>query len=128
MNRSITYKQIFAPAIGMALAGMVALIWLSLGVGIIGADGDPANRMYLGVVLVTAVGSGIARFRPVGMARTMIAAAIVQAVITAVALFGRLGLPYSGPAEILGLNALFIAWFVASARIFYRAAKGRMTP
>jgi len=37
-------------------------------VGIIGADGDPANLLYAAVPIVTLVGAGMARFRPQGMA------------------------------------------------------------
>ena len=41
----------------VALVATLLLIWLSLGVGIIGADGGPANRMYFGVVAVGIVGA-----------------------------------------------------------------------
>jgi len=56
-------------AVGIALAAAFILVWLSLGVGIIGRDGDPANVMYFGVLAVGIIGALIARFRPRGMAR-----------------------------------------------------------
>lgn len=100
------------------------LIWLSLGVGIIGRDGDPANRMYFGVLAVGIIGSFAARFRPRGMAYVSFAMAIVQSLIMAIALIAGLGLPWSGPAELLLLNGFFIAMFAGSGWLFRRAAGG----
>jgi hypothetical protein len=97
------------------------LVWLSLGVGIIGKDGDPANLMYFGVLAVGIVGALIARFRPRGMARALFAMALAQALVAAIALIAGLGLPWSGPAEILLLNGFFVALFAGSAWLFRRA-------
>lgn len=60
-----TYMKMttYRAATGVALAAALMLIWLSLGVGIIGRDGDPANAMYFGVVAVGIIGAIIARFR-----------------------------------------------------------------
>ncbi|WP_049871240.1 hypothetical protein [Ramlibacter tataouinensis] len=101
------------------------LVWLSLGVGIIGADGDPANLMYFGVLAVGIIGAAIARGQPRGMAQTLFAMALAQALVTAIALIAGLGLPWSPPAEILALNGFFIALFVGSAWLFRRAARER---
>lgn len=113
----------YRAASGLALAAALMLIWLSLGVGIIGQDGDPANAMYFGVIAIGIVGSLVARFRPQGMAWTLLAMALAQALVMAIALIARLGLPYSGPAEILGLNGFFITLFAASAWLFWRSAR-----
>ena len=112
-------------AIGVALAAALILVWLSLGVGIIGKDGDPANLMYCGVLAVGISGAFVARFQPHGMARALLATALAQALVTAIALVAGLGLPWSGPAEILALNGFFIAAFVGSAWLFRRSAHGR---
>lgn len=117
-------KTQYRLAVGAALAGTLLLIWLSLGVGIIGRDGDPANLMYFGVVAVGVIGVLLARLRSPGMARTMLAMALAQALVTAIALIARLGLPYSGPLEILLLNGFFVALFAGSAWLFQRAARG----
>ena len=111
-------------AIGVALAAAFILIWLSLGVGIIGKDGDPANLMYFGVLAVGIIGAIIARLQPHGMARALFATAFAQALVAVIALIGGLGLPWSGPAEILGLNGFFIVLFAGSALLFRRAARG----
>jgi len=109
---------------GVALTGACILVWLSLGVGIIGSDGDPANLMYFGVLAVGIAGAIIARLQPRGMARALFAMACAQGVVAAIALIAGLGLPWSGPAEILALNGFFIALFAGSAWLFRRAARG----
>src|SRR5688500_10880093 len=108
-------------AVGVGLTAALMLIWLSLGVGIIGQDGDRANLMYFGVLAIGAVGALITRFKPRGMARALFAMAIAQAAVAVFAVAAGLGLPWSGPAEILLLNAFFIALFVASGWLFRRA-------
>jgi hypothetical protein len=122
MNTSSTLYRL---AIGLAVAAAFLLVWLSLGVGIIGADGDPANRLYFGVPVVGIVGALLARFRPRGMAWALVAMALAQALVGAIAIIARLGQPYSGPLELLGLNGFFVPLFLASAWLFYRAGKGQ---
>jgi hypothetical protein len=117
-----TDNSTYRIAVGVALAAVFLLVWLSLGVGIIGKDGDPANLMYFGVLAVGIVGSLIARFRPQGMARALFAAALAQASVGAIALLAGLGYPWSGPLELLALNGFFIALFLGSAWLFRRAA------
>ena len=107
---------------GVAIVAAMMLVWLSLGVGIIGQDGDPANAMYFGVLAIGIAGAIIARFQPHGMARALVAMALAQALVTVIALGAELGLPWSGPAEILLLNGFFIALFVGSAWLFRRSA------
>jgi hypothetical protein len=122
-HRSTRSSTAYRAAIGVALAAACILVWLSLGVGIIGKDGDPANLMYFGVLAVGIIGAVIARFRPYGMARALFAMALAQALVAAIALIARLGLPWSGPAEIVLLNAFFVAMFAGSAWLFRRAAR-----
>ena len=116
-------KTAYRAAIGVALAATLILAWMSLGIGIIGADGDPANLMYFGVIAVGIIGAFIARFQPQGMARALVATAIAQAVVTAIALIAGLGLPWSGPLELIALNGFFIVLFVASAWLFWKAGE-----
>lgn len=118
---TIPNRTPYRAATGLAIATACLLVWLSLGVGIIGRDGDPANRMYLGVVAVGILGAGIARLRPHGMARTLAAMALAQALIAAIAVGARLGLPWSGPAELVALNGFFIAMFAVSSWLYRRS-------
>ncbi len=114
----------YRAAVGVAVAAALILVWLSIGVGIIGRDGDPANLMYFGVLAVGIIGAFIARFRPRGMARALFATALAQGLIAVIAILAGLGQPYSGPLELLGLNGFFVALFVGSAWLFRRAAQG----
>src|ERR671917_2313853 len=114
-------------AVGVALAAASILAWLSLGVGIIGRDGDPANLMYVGVLAVGIIGAVLARFRPHGMARALFATALAQVLVAVIVLIFGLGLPWSQPVEILALNAFFVSLFVGSALLF-RYAGREQTP
>src|ERR671917_935081 len=110
-------------AVGVALAAASILAWLTLDVGIIGRDGDPANLMYFGVLAVGIIGAIVARFRPHGMARALFVMALAQALVAVIALIFGLGLPWSPPAEILALNGFFVALFLGSAWLFRDAAR-----
>lgn len=120
-----TLNSTYALAAGVALVAALLLVWLSLGMGIIGRDGDPANVVYFGVLAVGLIGALIARFRPQGMARALMATALAQAAVALVAVVARLGYPWSGPLELVLLNGFFVALFLGSAWLFRRAAKGR---
>ena len=116
-------RNAYRVAIGVALAAAFMLVWLSLGVGIIGADGDPANLMYFGVLAVGIIGAIIARFRSRGMDRALFAMALAQALVAMIALIFGLGYPWSPPLEILVLNGFFVALFIGSALLFRYAAR-----
>lgn len=114
----------YRAALALALFASFALVWLGLGVGIIGADGDRTNLLYGGVLLVGISGAFIVRLRAAGMARTLVAMAFTQAAIAITAVLSGWGMPWSPPAEILVLNAGFIAMFLGSAWLFRRGARG----
>ena len=66
-------------AVGVALAAAFILIWMNLAIGIIGAEDNPANLMYGGVLAVAIIGAVIGRFQPAGMARALSTTARAQA-------------------------------------------------
>lgn len=119
------HNNMYRLAIAIALAAAFMLVWLSLGVGIIGRDGDRANIMYFGVLAVGIIGALIARFRPSGMAYTLFAMALLQTLIAMIAIIGRLGYPWSGPLELALLNGFFVAMFISSAWLFRLVAQRR---
>jgi hypothetical protein len=127
----IAYKQTkthgtaYRAAVGVALAVAFLLAWVNLAVGIIGSEDNPANLMYVGVLAVGIVGATIARFRPHGMARALFVTALAQALVAVIALIAGLGLPWSPPVEILGVNGFFVALFVGSGLLFRYAARER---
>ena len=115
----------YRAGVGVGLVAAFLLVWLSLGVGIIGADGEPANLMYFAVIAVGIVGAMVARFRPERMARVSFAMAGAQTLVAVIALVAGLGYPYSGPLELVVLNGFFVALFVESGLLFRDAARGR---
>lgn len=114
----------YRAAVGVAVGAALLLMWLSLGVGVIGRDGDPANVMYFVVVAGGVLGALVARFRPRGMVRVLLGMALAQILVGVVALVAGLGEPWSGPVEIVGLTGIFVGLFGASAWLFGRAGLG----
>lgn len=115
----------YRAAIGVAVAAALILVWVNLAVGLIGAEDNPANLMYFGVLAVGIVGAIVARFRPRGMAVALFTMALAQVLVAVIALISGLGHPWSEPLEILFLNGFFVFLFTGSAWLFWRAAHGR---
>lgn len=122
---NIAYKA----AVGVALAAAFILVWATGAVGVIGAEDNPANLMYIGVLAVGIIGTIIARFRPHGMALALFATALAQALVTLIAVIlvivGLVGSPLNGLGEILIINGFFVALFVGSAMPFRYAGRER---
>ncbi len=119
-------RSAYRLAAGSALATALGLMWVIGAVGLVGAEGDPYDFAYGSVLAVGIVGSAVARFRPRGMARALVAAALVQALVAVVALIvGKQHSPVSSVTEILGANGFFVGLWLASARLFVRAARVR---
>ena len=115
----------YRSAVGAALAAAFLMVWMNGAVGIIGAAGDPANLMFGGVLAVGLIGSVMARFKPRGMARVMIATALAQGAVGVVAVVGGFGATGRfWPLKILALTAFFTALWLLAARLFRKAARG----
>jgi len=120
---NMSARNAYRSAVGVALAAAFLIFWLNGAVGIIGTEDNPANLMFGGVLAVGIIGAIIARFRPHGMARAMVATALAQALVAVIVLIGGLTSPLSGPVEILALIGFFVALFVGSALLFRYAAR-----
>ncbi len=107
---SLTYRLGAAGAIVAAFM----TIWVNAAVGMIG-DG-PYNLLFGGVLLVACGGAILARFAPAGMARAMVAAAVVQAILSAIGLSTD---PHGG---VLSMT-FAVPWLLAAA-FFRSAARG----
>jgi hypothetical protein len=119
---SIAYRA----GAGVAIAGALLLIWVTGAVGIIGSEDDDANLMYGGVLLASLIGAAIARFRPEGLARAMVATALATALAGVIALAGRMGdYDPEWPRDVVGLTGFFVALWLASAWLFWRAGRER---
>jgi hypothetical protein len=114
-------------AVGIALAAVFMLVWINLAVGVIGSEDNPANLMYGGVLAIGFFGALVARFRPQGMARALIATALAQALVPVIALMIWKPQLSSGVLAVLGVNAIFVMLFVGSAVLFRSAARD-LTP
>ena len=111
MNGHLAYRAGIAVAAGTGFL----LVWINLAVGILGSEHNPANLMFVGVLLVPAIGALAARFHARGMAWALAATAAAQAATAAIAL--ALGYGY----ETL-LVGVFIAAWTVSALLFRWAA------
>jgi hypothetical protein len=118
MRGDIAYRTAF----GIAVVAAFLLVWINLSVGIIGAENNPANLMFGGVLAVGFVGALIARLRPQGMSYALIATAIAQLMIGMIALAMGLGF------EAAALGIVFGTIWVASAVLFRIAARWRTDP
>lgn len=119
-----TANTAYRRGVALALAAGFLLVWATGAVGIIGSGDDAANLMYAAVLAVGISGAFVAGFRPRGMARAMVAAAVLQALITVIAIAYGLGRPYSGAVELALLNGFWIVLFTVSAALFRAAARG----
>lgn len=120
---------VYRIAIGFALFTGLFLIWVNAAVGIIGSEDNPINLLYFGVIFVGMIGAIIARFQSKGLAVTMFAMAIAQALIAAIALIG--GFYQSPPStvfHIISVNGFFITLFVVAALLFRYAERENDEP
>jgi hypothetical protein len=112
----------------MAGAGLAALtgfvmIWASLAVGIIGAEGDAANLMFAGVLVIAVLGALWSRFRSAGMARAMFAAMLAQLLAGGVALAAGWGADSARwPFDVLAATAVLAVMWLVSSWLFRASA------
>ena len=116
-------KKIYGIAVGVARFAALLVLWINLAVGIIGEPDDLANLMYLGVFAVGAVGALATRFRPRGMASSLFAMVLAQALVAMVTWFTGLGYPPTPPLSLLILNVLLIMFWAGSAVLFLKASR-----
>ena len=100
-------------AAGIAVLAAFGLVWVNLAVGFM--DVEPANLMYVLVLVVALVGAAIGRFEPRHAAVAMFATAAAHAVVAAIGLIANLG-------PTLPADAFWIAGWLASALLFRQAS------
>jgi len=109
---------------GAAVVAAVLLIWVNGAVGFFGDEDNPANLVFAGVIAVAGVGVALARFRPAGMVRAMLATAAAQVLVGAVGLAAGWGSPGdAGVYEAVMGTGAFAALWLLSAALFRRAAR-----
>lgn len=122
-------SQSFAYRAGAALAifGQLSLLWVNLAVGFIGAEGNPANLLFLGVLATGAGGAVLARGAAAGLARTCFATAAVQFAVPVVA---WLAWRRNFDAHVALIFAFNLAWvaLIAIAGALFRHARNAPAP
>jgi hypothetical protein len=116
---SVAYRS----AAGLAVGTAFILTWINGAVGIIGSEDNPANLMYLGVLIVGLIGVAIARFQADRMALALFAMALAQMLVPLIALIISTHDFAPGLLPVLGLNAVFSLSFIGSALLFRHAAR-----
>jgi hypothetical protein len=112
----------YRAGVAVALGAGVLLVWANAAVGLIGSEDAPVNRLHVGVLGVGLLGAAVARWRPAGMARALLATALAQALVAVFALAGGFVPPGGAPGLAAG-TAAFVALWLASAWLFHRAAR-----
>lgn len=110
----------------LTMIGVFLLIWMNLAVGIIGSENNDANAMFAAVIAIIAGGACIARFRPAGMRRALLAAAAAQLAIGVIALAGDLGADGRGwPRDVIFLTGFYTGLWAVAGTLFGLAGDRR---
>jgi hypothetical protein len=111
--------------LGMAIAilALLLLVWGNLAVGVIGAEGNPANLLYFAVPAAAFMVAAITGFRARGMVLAMLTAGLAQALVTLTAFATGWGDSRVEPLEVVLVNGFFTALFGAAAGMFLRSAR-----
>lgn len=115
-----SHNIMYRIAAGLTLLSALFLIWANLAVGIIGSEGNVANLMYFGVILILIIGVALSRFLPHGMALALFSTALAQGstILLAIAA-GMHQYPGSSVLEIIMVNGFFIVLFSTSGVLFW---------
>jgi hypothetical protein len=107
---------VYRAAAGVAILASLLLAWANLAVGLV-ADGVNAyNLAFMGVLAVGVAGALLSRFQPAGLSRTLVAMAVVHALIVGTAL--ATGIDRLGASA----SALWLAPWVMAAILFRMSA------
>jgi len=102
-------------ALAMAIATALLVLWMQ---GAVATEDDSPGLLFCGVLGVGIIGALLARFRPLGMARALLATALAQALVAAAAMVA-----WQQYVELLILNGSLCALWIGSSLLFRRAAR-----
>ncbi len=114
--------------VGFGLAALLALGWVNAAVGIIGSESNPANAVYLAVLVVVLIGAVASRLRPRGLASTMLASAITLLAIAFLASAGQLQGAHTDLFEVMRIHGIFITLFLGAGALFSSASEETRSP
>ena len=118
-------RMAYRIGIGVALAAAFLETWMNLAVGIVGSTDNAQNQGFFGVVVAAAACSFVARLRPDGMARAMLATAGVQALLGLMVATAPITARVEpmGSTGVLMLTGMFTTLWLLSAALFHRSAR-----
>ena len=120
LSENLTYRL----AATVAVAAAFLLVWVNLAVGFLGNEGNLANLMFLGVILVAAIGALIVRARAKGMVQVLTATAAAQVLAGIVGYAAGWASPGpQGLYEVALGTTLFTGLWLLSAFLFGKAAR-----
>lgn len=119
----VTRNSAYRAAVAVAIAATFLLIWSNLAVGFIGNEDNPANALFLAVPASILLGGAVTLFRPRGMSWTLLAAAIVQALVPVAIWTFAIGDPVQIRfIEFPIITAVFVGMWLLSSTLFRKAA------
>ena len=119
MSSNLAYRA----GAGLAVIGCFLLVWVNGAVGFFGDEDNPANLVFLAIILTVVTGAIIARLKAPGMARTAYTAAALQLLIGIVGYSAGWAAPGGqGIYEAVMGTTLFCGIWLASALLFRNAA------
>lgn len=110
----------FRGGVGVMVVTALLLLWVTLAVGVAGGEDNPANVLYLGVVLLPILGTIIAQLEPRAMARALFCTAVVQLLTALLIATGKPAVP--DVTHFFLLNGFFAALWAGAGVLFWRAA------
>lgn len=119
-SRNLSYR--FASA--FAVATSFLLVWVNGAVGFLGDEGNPANLMFLGVIMVAIAGAVIVRARSAGMAQVLLGTAAAQLLAGIIGFTAGWASPgEQGVFEAVTGTTLFTGLWLVSAFLYSKAAR-----
>ena len=113
----ISPSRWYRAGVGAAVVGGFLVVWVNGAVGMIGNEDNAYNLLFLGAIVVGAIGALIAWFRPGGMAWALYATALVHGLVSVVAIAA--GWDMRGAVRSL----FFVLPYLFSAGLFRQAAR-----
>ncbi len=121
-----TGDRSYQAAAALAVAAAFMTIWSNGAVGIIGSEDNGANDLFNLVPLLAVLGSIVVRFRAAGLARVMLAIAVLQLLVTLTVLALGWGERTAiWPRELFYSAGGFGGLWLASGLLFRRSAAGQ---
>jgi hypothetical protein len=109
----------YRAAVVVAVASAFLQLWITLAVGIIGSENNPANWTYIAMVLIAISAAAVAQGKALLMARAMIVVLAMQALFSALHLI-------DGHFTLV-IDLFFGSLWFLSSRLFARAARETVT-